>query len=149
MYWPFFAICVKFKNRRGKISNHIKGKWPRHTRSMPLTESCYLENSMSQQKCLSLSEKDAFIPANWRSRSVIGCFTSARNIMLEHKIKLCLHYTHGMFSLCLAVFYLWSIGVHIGFVCVYFEFTLSSSTWWTQNGFKSAHREHKKILNTH
>ena len=46
--------------------------------------------------------------------------------------------------MCLAVLYLSIIWVHIGFVSVYFEFTLLSSTWWTQNGFKSAHCEHKK-----
>ena len=46
--------------------------------------------------------------------------------------------------MCLAVLYLCIIWVHIRFMCVYLEFTLLSSTWWTQNGFKSAHREHKK-----
>ena len=47
-------------------------------------------------------------------------------------------------SMCLAVLYLCIIWVPIGFVCVDFEFTLLSSTWRSQNGFKSAHREHEK-----
>ena len=51
------------------------------------------------------------------------------------------------FSMCLVVLYRCIIWVHIGFVCVYFEFTLLSSTRWTRNGFKSVHREHKTILN--
>ena len=54
-------------------------------------------------------------------------------------------WAHGVYSMCLAVLYLYIIWVHIGFVYVYFEFALLSSTWWTQYGFKSAHREHKKI----
>ena len=37
--------------------------------------------------------------------------------------------------------------INIGFVHLYFEFTLLSNTWWTQKGFKSADREHKNILN--
>ena len=38
--------------------------------------------------------------------------------------------------------------IHIGFVCVYFEYTLLSNTWSTQHGFKSTHREHDNLLNT-
>ena len=49
-----------------------------------------------------------------------------------------------MFSVCFAVITL----VNVGFVCIYFEFTLLSHTWWTQNGFNSAHREHENALNT-
>ena len=70
------------------------------------------------------------------------CFICARSIVFQHKIKiLCWCWAHGVFSLFLAVLY-------IGFACVYFGFTLSSSTRWTQNGFKSVHREHENSLNT-
>ena len=37
------------------------------------------------------------------------------------------------------------ISCRVELVCVYFEFTLLSSTWWTQNGHKLAHREHTKF----
>ena len=50
---------------------------------------------------------------------------------------------HCVFFICLVVLYLCIIWVLIGTVCVSFEFMLLSSTRWAQNGFKSAHREHK------
>ena len=53
--------------------------------------------------------------------------------------------------MCLALLYLCIIWhythMNNGFVCVYFEFTLLLCTLWTQNGFKSAHHEHKNFLN--
>ena len=63
---------------------------------------------------------------------------------LTFVLTLCVFHVHGVFSMCLAVLYLCINWVHTGFVCVYFEFTLLSSTWWTQNGFKSAHSKHTK-----
>ena len=38
--------------------------------------------------------------------------------------------------------------MHIELVCVYFEFTLLSSTWLTKIGLKSAHREHENYMKT-
>ena len=71
-------------------------------------------------------------PANWRSRSVSVCFTCARNIVFEYKINFCVD---AVRMVCLTVLYLW---VHIGFVCVYFEFT-----------FYRVHGELKMVSNQH
>ena len=74
------------------------------------------------------------------------CFTSARNIVTT-KLSLVL-------ILCACVWLRFNCvslqitHINTGFVCVYFEFTLSSSTCWTQNGFKSAHREYANFQNT-
>ena len=70
-------------------------------------------------------------------------YLSSKNCVRAQNQPLSWCWAHGVFFMCLAVLYLYIIWVHIGFMCVYFAFTLLSSTWWTQNGFKSAHREHK------
>ena len=67
-------------------------------------------------------------------------YIGSKYCVLAQNQLLCICWVYGMFSMCLAVLYLWIIWVHNGFVCVYFEFMLLSSTWWTQNGFKSAYR---------
>ena len=85
-------------------------------------------------------------PANWRSRSVNVCFTCARNIVFQHKINCCVDVER---MVCFPYVWLCFIGVsfevthmNIGSVCGQVEFTVLSSTWWTQNGFISVHREH-------
>ena len=58
-----------------------------------------------------------------------------------HEAPLCVDVER---TVCFPCVWLWLIiWVHIGSVCVYFEFTLLSSTWWTKNDFISAHWEHK------
>ena len=49
---------------------------------------------------------------------------------------------------CVLVAYHLTPHINIGLVCVYFEYTLFSSTWLSQNGFKSAHLGHQTFLNT-
>ena len=80
-------------------------------------------------------------PANWCSRSATVCFTRARDIVFDHKIKFCVNVVRMVWFPC----------VWLCFICVSFEFTLGSceftllsSTWWIQNGFKLARRENKK-----
>ena len=79
------------------------------------------------------------------------CVTCARNIVFQHKLTFVL-----MLSVCVCVFnvcgcaalsvcHMSSHWIRLCFRGVYVRL---SSTWWAQNGFKSAHREHKKILNT-
>ena len=86
-------------------------------------------------------------PVMWLSRSVTLRFTCDRNIVFQHKFNFCVDVER---MVCFPRVWLCFICVsfkitHINnvFVCVYFEFTLLSSTWWTQNGFKPAHREHQ------
>ena len=100
----------------------------------------------------SAHRKNDINPAIWRSWSVTVFFICARNIVFKHKINLCVDVEH---TVCVPCVWLWFICVsfkithiNIGSVCAYFELTLLSSTWWTQNSFKSAHREDKKFLNT-
>ena len=75
------------------------------------------------------------------------CFTCARNIVFRHKMTFCIDVERMVCFPC----------VWLCFICVSFEFTLGkrvftlestllSSTWWTPNGFESAHREHKLSL---
>ena len=74
------------------------------------------------------------------------CFTFARDIVFQHKINFCIGVER------MACFpYVWLCFISVSFkttqtnieiMCVYFEFTLLSSTWWNPNGFKSAHSEH-------
>ena len=74
---------------------------------------------------------------------VLEIFCSIKNLICA--LTLCARCVFHVLDLL----YLCIIWVHIGFACVYFEFTLSSSTWWVQNGLKSAYREHKKRSWTH
>ena len=66
--------------------------------------------------------------------------------VFEHKINFCIDAVRMVCFPCV-----WPC-----FICVSFEFTLgscvftlSSSTWWTQNGFKSPHQEHTHTQHTH
>ena len=54
---------------------------------------------------------------------------------------LCWCWAQGVFHVFGCVIYIAFMVTHmnIGFVCVYFEYMLLSSTWWTHNGFKLAH----------
>ena len=96
---------------------------------------------------------DDVIMANWRSRSVTVSFTCARNVVFQRKINFCVDVERIVYFpyvwLCFICFLFKITHIHIRFVCVYFEFTLLSSTWWTQNGFKSARREDENLLDTH
>ena len=84
---------------------------------------------------LNLSFGENGNPANWRSRSVIVCFTCAQNIVfLQKKITFVL---------------MFSTHINSGLVCAYSEIMLFSSTRWTQNYYKSVHCEHESSLNTH
>ena len=93
------------------------------------------------------------IPANWRSRSVTVCFTWAQKYV-SVKIQLCVGVERMVCFPCVWLCFIcvsFKITyINIGFVCFYFEFTLSSGTgtWWIVNGFKSAHRGHGQYLNT-
>ena len=61
------------------------------------------------------------------------CFTCARNISFQHKIKFCVDVERIVCFPCVRLcFVCASFKIkhkNIGFVCVYFEFTLLSSTW--------------------
>ena len=59
-------------------------------------------------------------------------YLGAQSIVFQHKINVCVDIEHMMCFPCLAVLYLCIISDHIMFMCVYFEFTLLSSIWWTQ-----------------
>ena len=74
--------------------------------------------------------------------SITARFTCARNIVFEHKINFYVDVVRMMCFPCVRLCFMCIIWIHIGFVCVYFKFTMLSGTWWTQNGFKSTHREH-------
>ena len=95
---------------------------------------------------------DDVIMANWRSPSVTVSFTCAQNVVFQRKINFCVDVERIVYFpyvwLCFICFLFKITHIHIRFVCVYLEFTLLSSTWWTQNGFKSARREDENFLNT-
>ena len=71
--------------------------------------------------------------ANWRSLSVAVCLICARNIVFEHKIYLCVDVVRMVSFLCVKLCFIcvsFKIPlINIGFVRVYFEFTLLSNTY--------------------
>ena len=78
--------------------------------------------------------------------------SNAQNVSIwwRHHELLCWRCEHGVFSMSLAVIYLCIIWVHIGFVCVYFGFTLFSNR--AHGELKMVSNQHivnTKILNTH
>ena len=88
--------------------------------------------------------------ANWHSQTVIVCFTCGVNVVFKQKI-ICVDIVH---IVCFPCVWLCFICVSFEFtlgLCVYFESMLLSSTWWTQNGFKSAQHEQQqqKMVKTH
>ena len=67
--------------------------------------------------------------AKWHLQSVTVCFTCAQNIVFQHNINFCVD------VVCFPCVWLSFICVsfkithiHIGFMCVYFEFTLLLNT---------------------
>ena len=86
-------------------------------------------------------------------RSVTVCFTCARNIVFQDKIKFCVDVGRMVSFPCIwrcfiCVSFKTITQINVWFVCVYFGFTLLSNICWTQNVFKSAHCEYENFRNT-
>ena len=89
-------------------------------------------------------------PANWRSRSIILCFTCARNIVFQHKINFCVDgecmpYVSHVFDCALSLYHFRSHKYWVR-VCLLWVYVVIEHMV-TQNGFKSSHHEHEICRN--
>ena len=110
-------------------------------------------NQQAWRLCASLlTQSPCTLPAKWRSRKVTVRLTCARNIVFQHKINFCVDVERMVYFQCVwrcSTYVSFKIPhIDIGFVCVYFQFTLLSRKWWSQMVLNQ-HIVNKKIFWKH